>query len=271
MKQRLKILYLTFNQGGYSNNTVINRRLNKLLKSISKVPDIIVVGLQEAKDIHILEYFNRLLNYRLAYFDDFNQLLLGNMYIAIFIKYGLEYKINENYTGSERCGYSKKTIAKGCLFASITIHNIPLQFFVCHLPSDPNDFNSRDECINPIIQKHQHKKAIIVVSGDLNYRVNKTDNYKCDIKKIKDDQLGNSLKTSLNKLHLKEDTIDFCQTCRLNNNRKYDKKRIPSWCDRILYRDDDNKMKIHEYSSFDLSPTSDHMAVYSVFELIDRT
>lgn len=265
----MRLLYLTFNQGGYTNPNIINRRLNKLLKSLNDSPDIIVVGLQEAKDINILQYFNRLLQYKMVHFDDFNQLLLGDMYLAIYMKIDIPYTIDNEFTGSERCGYTKKTIAKGCLFACIEIANVPIQLFVCHLPSNPSDVTSRDDCIMKRVFKNLNKKALVIIGGDLNYRVDETQDYKCDLKQIKNDQLNNSKV----KKHLEEDKISFCQTCRLteSSKRTYDTKRIPSWCDRILYRDARYIIKSSDYSSFDLSPNSDHLAVYNMFELAIKT
>ena len=79
----------------------------------------------------------------------------------------------------------------------------------------------------------------------------------------------NTMSNSFIKKYLEEDKISFCQTCRLteSSKRTYDTKRIPSWCDRILYRDSRNIIKSSDYSSFDLSPDSDHLAVYNMFEL----
>jgi inositol-1,4,5-trisphosphate 5-phosphatase len=47
----------------------------------------------------------------------------------------------------------------------------------------------------------------------------------------------------------------------------YDLKRVPSWCDRILYyRRDKAKLKVLSYASADLVE-SDHKPVYGVFRI----
>jgi hypothetical protein len=86
---------------------------------------------------------------------------------------------------------------------------------------------------------------------------------------LEKDQLNRSL--SKNKLELKESKIEFCPTCKLtkghsderNKTIHYDPERVPSWCDRVLYK---GKFKPIEYNSINLSNNSDHLAVYQLLK-----
>ena len=86
---------------------------------------------------------------------------------------------------------------------------------------------------------------------------------------LKKDQLNRSL--SKNKLELKESKIEFCPTCKLtkghsderNKTIHYDPERVPSWCDRVLYK---GQFKPIEYNSINLSNNSDHLAVYQLLQ-----
>ncbi|AGO12269.1 AaceriAEL090Cp [[Ashbya] aceris (nom. inval.)] len=64
-----------------------------------------------------------------------------------------------------------------------------------------------------------------------------------------------------------EARINFQPTYKyqlLQNEQKYDYTRQPSWCDRILYKNDPNSIRVHKYASIDRRPSltfTDHQPV----------
>ena len=65
-----------------------------------------------------------------------------------------------------------------------------------------------------------------------------------------------------------EGEIEFAPTYKIKNNSdEYSTKRIPGWCDRILYKSKNNVLTQHSYDSVNTIKTSDHRAVFSQFEL----
>lgn len=111
------------------------------------------------------------------------------------------------------------------------------------------------ECINQAFSELGLKKYSFMdhdvrfLFGDLNFRVDLSYEYayelatwfeKKDVEMLKDwDQLLQILAQGEDFPYLYEDTIEFRPTYRFNiGTQQYDtskKKRIPAWCDRILY------------------------------------
>ena len=48
---------------------------------------------------------------------------------------------------------------------------------------------------------------------------------------------------------------------------KYNLKRVPSWCDRIIYRSRENYLRLLNYDSNNLLTQSDHRPVFAQFTL----
>jgi len=116
----------------------------------------------------------------------------------------------------------------------------------------------------------------VILSGDLNYRLEKKDEKIKNIYKIMDDnnpeiirqmdQLTNEIKEKLN---LKEGIINFMPTYKfVINSNQYDTERIPGWTDRILYNSKKSyDIMLCEYSSIKDISISDHRPVYAIFKI----
>jgi hypothetical protein len=283
--------WITFNQGGSTNyNEVYNNLILQL--SNMRFPDILYISIQESSDNHIKDILNQTKLYKIIYRDILNQGHLGKQQLIILVKNTFPLLnriiINNKSSGSLRCGYQWSSISKGGLIVTLQIANTKLQVIGCHLPSKVNKPDERDSCFIKILNKYPMESDITrVILGDLNYRTSnmielnaeerdKIKSMRCEkpTKKVKD-QLIESMKTSLKEYKLVESSIKFCQTCRLKEINKsnkniyrntvipyYDSKRIPSWCDRILYYNPLNNLLIDDYNNFNLSNHSDHLAVY---------
>lgn len=277
--------------------------VQKWEKDIGQTPDVIAYTIQECTDDAAVRFLAALPGYRLMFHKSFSQLRLGNVHLAIFVNttFAAAYQVSlvniGRFTGFSRC-----QAAKGAVFATILINGQPYQFFGVHLPSSPNKPELRHSCLKTILQRYMHPGANVFVAGDLNYRTslekhpdatqtqsimtmacNKRTNSAAScgvgplgrIGCVDKDQLSSALhpKGALSDTGLKETEVRFCQTCRLNEQRGvrgqpfYDPKRIPSWCDRILWNIDEKRVIPGEYGDWNMSYRSDHHAVYQIFTL----
>jgi len=284
-------VFLTFNQGNKKlEKDDISSKLTKFILGTGN-PHIIVITLQEApRNPEIFDYFNNKESspYKLLASENYIQPTLGYLHLAIYVLRELKFEITK---ASHSYCYGKfglPSLAKGGIFMTLSIPNsVKIQFAGLHLPSDPSKPEKRTECLKQLLKKHQDGSNLII-GGDLNYRSSSikelsieqkkyVDEYKCtpdsctynkNMSCANDDQLSKDLKD----LELEESIIKFCPTCRLEEGRiknlKYDHKRMPSWCDRILTRiDAKSKIKLGEYKSLNLTNKSDHDAVYQQFQI----
>jgi hypothetical protein len=256
-----KILCLTFNQGEADDkNEEIITKFNNLISVIN--PDIIILSLQECKSPIILDYMKS------KYMEIIRKTLPQpindkTLYLGI---YSNNIDISILSSSHNYCSYIN--ITKGTIYAKLKVQNKILHVFSAHLPHKPDDFLSRNKCIEDSIKsKNISEGESVIYMGDLNYRTNienpsKNSIISCKLSDKNKDQLKNN--HILNKVNLKESPIEFCQTCRfLEGTSDYDSKRFPSWCDRILYR---NMTTSADYNSIRLTETSDHNAVYNIFQ-----
>lgn len=116
----------------------------------------------------------------------------------------------------------------------------------------------------------------VIWMGDLNYRIDKERDEVLNIiqdgkwaELLEEDQLLKEMKAGRTFQGFQEGKIDFAPTYRFDiGSRKYStfKMRVPSYCDRILYRSLPGcKLVQHEYNSSSDILTSDHSPVYSSF------
>ncbi len=295
----MKVSILSFNQGNAwkKDQNITETELAQLesFLSQSKDVDIIVIGLQEANNflLSIVEPVLQFMNYNLCCSYTRNQMLLGQLSIYVWIKNkwinSIDYIKKDYYNcssgPSNLLQIATNSTIKGSLIVDINIRNRHFIFANCHLPFDPKNPKSRTNCLLKICEKinmiGNKDTNSIFIFGDLNYRTSDQkvitiedkqmiDKFRCSStnlqKTITTDQLHLALRTNPLKLYkLREANITFCPTCKFqysNKKRNYNNKRIPSWCDRILFKGD---MVCKKYKSLLLSTNSDHNAVYANF------
>ena len=136
------------------------------------------------------------------------------------------------------------------------------------------------ESVSSVIseEKKKDKKMVdydfVIISGDLNYRLNFQN--KNNIEEIMSkndpqilwerDQLTEEIKQEY---QLKEGIINFMPTYKYQENKDdYDYGRIPGWTDRILFRSKKlYDIMLCEYNSIQNIFFSDHKPVYAVFKI----
>lgn len=147
--------------------------------------------------------------------------------------------------------------------------------------NDIQQYNDEMSIISSEIETVRKDKIMedydfVILSGDLNYRLEKKDEKIKNIYEIMDnnnpeiiwqmDQLTNEIKE---KLSLKEGIINFMPTYKyVINSNQYDTERIPGWTDRILYNSKKSyDIMLCEYSSIRDISISDHRPVYAIFKI----
>ncbi|KAM0676907.1 Synaptojanin-2 [Binucleata daphniae] len=159
-------------------------------------------------------------------------------------------------------------------FIAIQIYDILL--IGCHLCAGDNNMANRMESIDYIFKttgKYFKNVNTTVFAGDMNFRMKNDKKLKNEIQNMEHgdtEKISELLKKSDDKQFIKkyrkfvEKEIKFLPTYKFKDN-KYDDKRMPSWCDRI-YIKSDNEFEIKEYKSLDIL-ISDHKPVFAIAEV----
>ena len=139
--------------------------------------------------------------------------------------------------------------------------------------------NELNNSFESILEEEEDKKDkiiedydLVILSGDLNYRLNlKKEEMNLIDKKDPEilwdkDQLSSEIKEKHN---FREGIINFMPTYKFkDNSNEYDFSRIPGWTDRILYKSKKfYDIMLCEYSSINNISISDHKPVYAVFKI----
>lgn len=140
-----------------------------------------------------------------------------------------------------------------------------------------NDSNKNQVCIENHNQGNENSIEdydIVILSGDLNYRLNMPKGEVDEKLKLNNpeilwnvDQLTPKIKKDMN---FNEGTITFMPTYKFKDGTsEYDtEERIPGWTDRILFRAKENyDIMLCEYKSIMEATLSDHKPVYAIFKV----
>jgi hypothetical protein len=245
--------------------------------------DIYVIGLQEAINDNLIQAFKSRIDekYPHQYKIKINSIggIIKNRHLYIATIYKNKY---EDPISKIQRHALNGIGGKGAITMNFTKEK--LFFIVTHLPfngkSADQDFSKRNQRLKSI---HERFKNEIEVSntflfGDLNYRVSNG----------KDELAGvaQGYKEGINGFEI-DNQSEFLHTCKLSqaknnvckiqkNKREYATKiqgeaRVPSWCDRILYRSFsiNSNIKCLYYKTYDYGniQQSDHKAVIGKYKV----
>ncbi len=271
-------------------------------KEAMKIPDIFVLGFQEicnlnAKNIMISSNSDKVDTWKNIIKNNINQigkfalvkcLDLVGLLIIIFIKDNLCEFVKNIETAILRTGLYGALGNKGSCLIRFNIQETSFVFCCSHLKAGTSNANanSRFSEISEIMNKNFTIKNygemkfkehdVQFIFGDLNFRID-TDLQNC-MAFIKSgyyenlflfDQLNKQKSIKLELMELEELPIKFPPTYKyLENLNEYDliKKRIPSWCDRILFNNS-NKIKGFDYNHVDYFKESDHKPIYGLYNI----
>lgn len=271
IQNQLSVKIITWNMG--SSITKITDWKTEIKRwQINNEHDIIFIGFQETTK-NIGDDFKHILSQELNDYTIFSEgegsLLAPTFYVygylcvkkvptIIINKLPIENNVFDDSIDST-CIRKMGICTKPSLQFTIIVNNIKLIFICSHLPiitkNDPSfGFQERKDAMKTIINnvmKSNNNADMIFWCGDMNFRVNQD----------KTEQLQyllNNLPNELPELDgFKEHKINFKHTCRLLEyddiqnyndfikNRPYDKKREPSYCDRVIFKG--NKFEPSKY------------------------
>ena len=166
-------------------------------------------------------------------------------------------------------------VNKGAVICSMKIYKKSYCFIVSHLAAHIKNVAARNTDYLQILKsiKNFYLFDYVFWCGDLNYRINSDYNTVIDMISrknwnylLKRDQLKHEQLKKCIFLDFKEGEIKFAPTYKIKDD-EYDTLRIPSWCDRILYKTAEKIKQPIYNSNFESGNISDHRPVYSVFTI----
>lgn len=209
-------------------------------------------------------------------------------HMIIFVHKGIEHMCHEVNSAAIATGVANTLGNKGAVAISFLFGKTKFIFMNAHLAANQNKVKDRNMQANKIVEEmpllldkqsigsNDARPTRTFLMGDLNYRIR--GNYSLVMQLIElnmqevmvnNDQLKWSIAESLSFHNFSEAPLHFKPTYRFdlgtNNYDSSAKKRIPAWCDRILFRPDGIKCIAYN-ADFSLT-NSDHKPVYASFEV----
>uniref|UniRef100_A0A7S4P4K0 Rho-GAP domain-containing protein n=1 Tax=Paramoeba aestuarina TaxID=180227 RepID=A0A7S4P4K0_9EUKA len=268
-------------------------------EGLPSLPDIYAIGFQELDlraealllgntdmgapwEAHILRCLERVENYTLLV----SKQLVG-MFLLVFMKESLTRFVVDVQTSQATTGIMGVMGNKGAVAVRVTLKNSTFCFINCHLNAHLENVLRRNQDYHDIIRRvffranstgeetvtlmdHDH----IFWMGDLNYRIEGISNNEVrtaigsgNLDKLVDfDQLRRQVEQGLAFTEFSEGPLTFDPTYKYDNESIYydtsEKRRVPAWCDRVLYRS--KSAQLVGYRRHELM-TSDHRPVSAIF------
>ncbi|GEM09551.1 inositolor phosphatidylinositol phosphatase [Rhodotorula toruloides] len=223
------------------------------------------------------------------------------LFSCIFVKSSEAARLRDVALVTVKTGMGGRYGNKGAILSRFVIDDSSVCFINCHLAAGQTHKRQRDRDLVDILEDKSsfselgssspgayapgstgtmvfdHELAIL--SGDLNYRIDaRRDNVVSAVASgnfeslLEHDQLLKNLATNqaFRLRSFKEPPITFPPTYKYDPGTDlYDsssKRRIPAWCDRILYRSDRDKVTPLHYKRYEVN-VSDHRPISAAFDM----
>ncbi|GAA6044924.1 hypothetical protein NBRC10513_004754 [Rhodotorula toruloides] len=223
------------------------------------------------------------------------------LFSCIFVKTSEAARLRDVALVTVKTGMGGRYGNKGAILSRFVIDDSSVCFINCHLAAGQTHQRQRDRDLVDILEDKSsfselgssspgayapgsmgtmvfdHELAIL--SGDLNYRIDaRRDNVVSAVASgnfeslLEHDQLLKNLATNqaFRLRSFKEPHITFPPTYKYDPGTDlYDsspKRRIPAWCDRILYRSDREKVTPLHYKRYEVN-VSDHRPISAAFDM----
>lgn len=296
-KEMLKVFCGTWNVNGQS--PPHGPSLRKWLDHNHECPDIFAIGFQEldlsnqayifsdsAKETEWLNAVRKSLPSK-ALYKKVNLIRLVGMMLIVYIKEKYAHKvhfIDSDYVATGIMGVMGN---KGGVGIRFTIQSTSICFINSHLAAHQEEFERRNQDYRDINSKMRFKQFVPPLQtqdhdvlfwiGDLNYRIMDLEIGKVksliERKQFKDlhsyDQLHRQLGRNDVFEGYQEGEINFQPTYKYDPGTDTwdtsEKCRIPAWCDRVLYKGPD--IKLREYRHHPGMKISDHKPVSALFDV----
>ncbi|CDF39945.1 unnamed protein product [Chondrus crispus] len=208
--------------------------------------------------------------------------------LNIFVKRNLLPAVSRVRSDTANVGLGGVAGNKGAIGARFTVFDTDFLVINSHLAAHAREVNRRNEDFasitgglwnlrdNPEVDILAGAVHHLIWMGDLNYRIDLERDKVLELIEKEDweslhqaDQLRKEMEAGRAFQGFHEGATDFRPTYRyLRGSREYSavKLRVPSYCDRILYRSLGGcRLKLQEYRPADEIQTSDHSPVYGIF------
>uniref|UniRef100_A0A0N5A1M0 IPPc domain-containing protein n=1 Tax=Parastrongyloides trichosuri TaxID=131310 RepID=A0A0N5A1M0_PARTI len=215
-----------------------------------------------------------------------NFIVLHSTYLAInriilFTKKKILPFINKIETRFHRFGFMGLSGHKGTLSIKVSLSNDEkIIFLSSHFVHDVKEYQTRinqfRESIKCTFKDQREKNVSIFWMGDFNWRLQSTDNVKVfrELEKLEESNIEAFVENNCQLRKVKKDgdafygfiepQIFFMPTYKIKiGTNNFDTKRIPAWCDRILYKGNDIQNLL--YTSNKSILLSDHYPVFGLF------
>ncbi|XP_057373007.1 inositol polyphosphate 5-phosphatase E-like [Daphnia carinata] len=297
---QLKIFIGTWNMNGKTPPSTLEDLL--LPTPLQSLHDVVVIGTQETNgerdewEVGLQETLGP--GHVL-----FHSVELGTIHMAVFLRRDLIWvcSVPESDTHSTRAGSAFRT--KGGVAIGFSIFGTSLLFVNCHLPAHAEKVAERERDLKKIflsldlpkelpIRKKQRDVTsnydLVFICGDMNFRINKPREEVIDIVSktwvdpsspcgrglttlMEADQLKFSLKNNRILKTFNEANITFPPTYKYipgTGDFDEDKQRIPSYTDRILWKERKGAhLRCAHYDVAKQLKSSDHTPVWAAFKV----
>lgn len=292
------IFVTTFNVNGKSPPEYFQ---DWLVFDTENLPDFIVIGLQEM-DLALGTYVtdntireeqwlftlkrNLPRDYKLV-----QSIRLIGIFMVIYRKEDSKIPITSNvYSAFVATGFLKFG-NKGGVGISMELNSTSVCFINSHLAAG-SELSKRNQDFREISQmrfangRGLYDHDIVIWLGDLNYRLDTLMGYEEVVKRIENGKAHELLQfDQLQRQQILKQAfhgfkevlgVTFKPTYKFDvGTNRWDtseKRRVPAWCDRILYWTKDKHIKVaqHEYSCVDKVTFSDHKPVRAIFKVATR-
>eukprot|EP00833_Pecoramyces_ruminatium_P009944 jgi/Orpsp1_1/1183976/evm.model.c7180000087459.1 len=293
-QNKINIFIGSWNVGGHSPNKDIYQWL---YPEYNNLPDIYVIGIEEVVELIAKQVISTDTKKAKAWEDEIlinlkkidpsyihlkSKQIIGT-FISIYVR-----DVNIKYIKNVeavliKTGFKGSPANKGGVAVSMKYYDSSLCFVAAHLAAGQNNVEDRNRDYHTISDniifkggKKINDHDIVIWLGDFNYRINNLSN-EVVRQMIQDDHLTELLKYDQLKSqkdkgiifeNYQEGPIKFKPTYKFDvGTDNYDtspKLRIPSWCDRILYKANNIVQKY--YKSLDIR-SCDHRPIKSLFEV----
>lgn len=301
-EQKLHVFVGTWNVG----NSRPGDNLSSWLPTTS-IYDVVAIGAQEceymARAPHAdcsKDWMATLKSVLGSHYKVVYALSRGQMRLAVFVRIDAEKAISEVHSGSEATGVGHVIPNKGGLCIALKFWDTALCFVNCHLAAHVGQCEARNgnyrEIVGNIRINNQNMDILnqfhhVFWLGDLNYRLDfgaadethltpETTSWDGVVKQIQQkmfhtlldfDELRKEREARRVLYAFKEGEITFPPTFKMKRDTEdvYDPKRIPAWCDRILWSSLPG-CSVHQvsYTSAPSISSSDHKPVAATFTLM---
>eukprot|EP01119_Soliformovum_irregulare_P024189 TRINITY_DN8610_c0_g1_i2.p1 TRINITY_DN8610_c0_g1~~TRINITY_DN8610_c0_g1_i2.p1 ORF type:complete len:699 (+),score=144.84 TRINITY_DN8610_c0_g1_i2:204-2099(+) len=247
--------------------------------------DIYAISVQECYSLGEEEWCAHLAAAVGTGYDRVSDCSLWGIRLVIFIRHSLSQDVHNLQRNSCATGVGSVAGNKGAVAISFKIRDTSLCFVNSHLaPHFERNFQ-RNAMFNDICKSLQlgipgldilHQFDHLLWAGDLNYRIDLSreavldhvDKKEWDIL-LQHDQLKQSQHLDAAFQHFAEGPLLFPPTFKLLGDGSYSFKRVPAYCDRVLWKSQENSSGDLQQKSYMCIPSlrSDHVAVCSSFAL----